>query len=138
MMTSGSPLTGVKQDGAKAVLWYYKAAEQGEADAQCSLAMCLETGNGVVRDKSESLKWYRKAAEQGYGTAQFNLGTYFFKGDGVPKDYVQAHVWWNLAAAQDYDNAREKLAILEKDMTPDQKAEAMKVASQLFQRAAKN
>ena len=56
---------GVKQDHAEAVRWYRKAAEQGDADAQCMLGVAYENGRGVKQDASEAVWWYRKAAEQG-------------------------------------------------------------------------
>ncbi len=55
----------------------------------------------------------------------------------MPKDLVQAHVWWNIAGAIGDADAKTKLAIIEKQMTPDQKAEAMKLARELFAKLPK-
>ena len=41
-----------------------KAAEQGDAAAQCSLAVCYMEGNGVVRDCCEAYKWFNLCAEE--------------------------------------------------------------------------
>ena len=70
-----------------------------------------------------------KAAEQGYALAQVNLGLLYANGQGVPQDYVQAHMWVNLAGAQmvvpGAINRRDKL---EKEMSPEQIAEAQRLA----------
>jgi hypothetical protein len=61
----------------------------------------------------------------------------YVKGDGVPKDTVLAHAWWNLAGANGFQNAKSFLIILERNMTTEQKADAMKIARELFQRFPK-
>ena len=61
---------GVKQDYSEAVKWYRKAAEQGNAKAQCLLGLMYTLGQGVSRDKSEAVNWFRKAARQGDTNAQ--------------------------------------------------------------------
>ncbi len=49
-------------------------------------------------------------------------------GDGVPQDYVKAHLWFNLAAAQGNEDARELRDLWAKKMTPEQIAEAQRLA----------
>ena len=124
---------GVPQDYAEAVKWYRKAAEQGDAFAQGRLGFMYDNGYGVPQDYAEAVKWYRKAAEQGDAVAQTSLGVMYYKGYGVPQDYVQAHMWFNLAAAGGdaaVDNAADSKVrdILAKKMTPDQLAEAQRMA----------
>ena len=82
---------------------YRKAAEQGDAEAQCKLGNCYYYGNGVDEDETEAIKWYRKAAEQGNEEAQNNLGNcyvrcgeYYYNGD----DYAEADKWYRQAAEQ--------------------------------------
>lgn len=55
----------VKQDYAKAVEWYQKAAELGVELAQYNLAGCYEEGHGVAKNRTIALDWYKKAAAQG-------------------------------------------------------------------------
>ena len=69
--------------------------------------------------------------------AQFNLGNAYVNGDGVPKDFVQSHVWWNIAGANGYEDAKKNLAIIEPEMTAEQKTEAMKLARELFEKMTK-
>ncbi len=79
-------------------------------------------------DYAAALRFSRLAAEQGVARAQFNLGNMFSKGLGVPQDFVHAHMWFDLAAEQDFDDARENREIVAKHMTPDQIAEAQRLA----------
>ena len=59
---------GVKQDYAKAVKWYTKAAEQGNVGAQTILGAFYEGKyfiNVVERDLSKAKEWFRKACDNG-------------------------------------------------------------------------
>ncbi|HDR2334007.1 TPA: SAM-dependent methyltransferase, partial [Enterobacter kobei] len=69
---------------------YRKAAEQGDAGAQCNLGLMYANGQGVVQDDQQAAAWFRKAAEQGYADAQCNLGVMYAEGRGVPQDALQA------------------------------------------------
>ena len=122
MYTNGR---GVPKDYAEAVKWYRKAADQGDAESQNNLGVMYDKGEGVPKDGAEAVKWFRKAADQGISVAQYNLGKMYKNGTGVPKDLVQAHVWWNIAGANGDKDAKKSLAIVEKEMTSDQKAEAL-------------
>ena len=64
---------GVSQDYSKAVEWYTKAAEQGNATAQCNLGYMYQYGYGVSQDYSKAVEWYTKAAEQGNESAEREL-----------------------------------------------------------------
>jgi hypothetical protein len=103
-------------------------AEQGDARAQFNLGLMYDTGEGVPQDDAEAVRWYRLAADQGDATAQYNLGLMYANGQGVPQDYVAAHMWLNLAAAQGNANASESRDIVANRMTPEQIAEAQRLA----------
>ena len=55
-------------------------ADQGDMDAQFSLGVMYDNGQGVIQDYKEAVKWYRLAADQGDAAAQFNLGYMFYEG----------------------------------------------------------
>jgi TPR repeat protein len=115
-------------DYATALKLLKPLAEQGNAEAQNQLGLMYGTGQGVPKDFAEAARWSRLAAEQGNTVGQASLGFMYEDGDGVPKDDVLAHMWFNLAAAQGYKDAdtyRDKTAEL---MTPDQIAEAQRMA----------
>jgi TPR repeat protein len=114
-----------------------KKAESGDAAAQFSLGLKYANGNGVPKDSAEAVKWYRRSADQGNFVAQTILGMMYRNGEGVPKDLVQAHVWWNIAGAAGNEGVKKHLATLEKEMTSDQKAEATKLARELFAKLPK-
>ncbi len=126
---------GIPQDSAEAVKWYHLAAEQGDAGAQFSLGGLYFYGAGVPRDLAEAVKWYRRAAERGDFEAQIQLGNMYENGVGLPQDYVLSHMWFNLAATHLPAGPNSMLGALnrdfiEKSMTPDQVAEAQRLASE--------
>ena len=79
-------------------------------------------------DHLEAVRSWRVIAEQGDRDGQYNMGVMYAVGNGVPQDYVLAHMWFNLAAAQgDADAAKERVKLARR-MTPDQVAEAQRMA----------
>ena len=90
------------------MLWYRKAAEQGNAGAQTRLGWLFARGEGVAEDDSQAVCWFRVAAERGDAGAQLSLGWMYAAGEGVPKDAVQAYAWYNLAAAQGQHGVSEE------------------------------
>ena len=108
-------------------------AEQGHAEAQTTLGLMYEYGQGVPQDYTEAVKWFRKAAEQGDTGAQHSLGFMYFLGRGVPQDYVQAYTWYTLAASRLPPGSFRDLAVKNREraaakMTPAQIAEAQRLA----------
>ena len=123
---------GVPQDYTEAAKWYRKAADQGDMSAQYNLGRMYDNGRGVPKDYAEAVQWYRKAADQGHADAQNKLGLMYILGQGVGQDYVFAHMWLNLAAprlpASERVMAEKKRDIIASMMTPDQIAEAQRLA----------
>ena len=66
--------------------------------------------------------------------AQFNLGIMYAKGQGVPEDPVRAYRWLNLAAAGGFEPARKIRDLVKKLMTPQQIAEAQRMAREWYQK----
>ena len=99
-------------------------ADQGDAQAQYNLALMYDTGEGVAKDYAEAARWYRLAAEQGDASAQYNLARKYFVGEGVLKDPTSAHMWLNIASANGDESASKKRDDIEKEMTPEQIADA--------------
>ena len=73
-----------------------------------------------------------QAADPENTAAQFDLGVKYATGQGVPQDYVQAHMWFNLAASRSTgemrEDAVERRDQIANEMTPDQLAEAQRLA----------
>ena len=101
-------------------------ATKGEAWAQSNLGGMYVNGEGVLQDYAEAVKWFKLAAAQGSEMAQYNLGRMYAIGQGVPIDYVRAHMWFNLVAVKGAGGKNRD--ILAKKMTPQQIAEAQKLA----------
>ena len=81
---------GAPQDNAKAVKWYRKAADQGDARAQWHLGLMYHLGEGVPQDNAEAVKWFRKAADQGDASGQFSLGAMYHSGLwGTPESWLR-------------------------------------------------
>ncbi len=91
------------------------AAEQGDREAQFTLAEMYQNGEGVERDDAEAVRWFHLAAEQGHADAhanlrmaarqgdidvQFSLGEMYENGEGVPQDDAEAARWYRMAAEQ--------------------------------------
>jgi TPR repeat protein len=61
-------------DYEKAVLYFTKAVEKGDAGAMYRLGGMYSKGRGVPRDNAKALEWLHKAADAGYDTAMNTLG----------------------------------------------------------------
>jgi TPR repeat protein len=85
-----------KSDYIEAVKWYRKAAERGNAKAQCFLGHCYVYGSGVAEDEVEAVKWFHKSAESGYANAQRWLGDFYER----TQDYISAIKWYRKGAEQ--------------------------------------
>ncbi len=104
--------------------WCSKAAAQGNAQAQCRLAIILsdrqafssavESGDSnsyadgkyLPKDNQRAASLLRKSAEQGYANAQYELARFYAVGIGVAQDHREARHWYNRAAEQGHEEAR--------------------------------
>lgn len=117
----------VKRDYSKAVEYYRKAGDMGDAWGYFDLACMYDNGQGVPQSDSTAVEYYQKAAELGNADACFSLALMYGDGQGVPQDYQKAIEYYQKAAdmghavaflalgvlyengqgvAQDYDKAR--------------------------------
>jgi TPR repeat protein len=124
---------GVPKDDALAMIWFRKAANQGEPVALFNLGLAYDKGDGVPQDFAQAAVWYRKAADKGNVFAQINLGSIYTRGEGVPKDYVLAYTWADLAASRAQDDETREVAAKNRDnlvqgMSPEQIAAARRMA----------
>ena len=88
---------GVEKNEENAVVWYKKAAEQGNAEAQCALGECYQqAGNAEM-----AFQQYMVAArDYGRPEAQFEVARCYQNGTGVEKNEENAVVWYKKAAEQ--------------------------------------
>ena len=92
-------------------------------------------------DHDAAFKPCNKAAKLGgVASAEYRVGFMYDNGDGVPEDDVLAFMWLNLATAQGYyekndehrirfEKAEHAIDILRKELTPEQIAEAERMAT---------
>lgn len=102
---------GVVQDFDQSAKWFRIPAEQGQADAQRTLAVLHLSGQGVPKDYRQAAYWYRKAAEQEDEISQYSLGNRYFYGEGVAQDMAEATAWWRKAAEKGHIKAQYYLAV---------------------------
>jgi TPR repeat protein len=100
---------GVPKDEAAGVLWYRKAAELNEADAQLFLGDLYWDGKGVEESRSKALEWYIKAAEQKHPRAAAYAGDCYDKGMGTAVDHRRAKYFYEIAAQADDAYGQVKL-----------------------------
>ena len=85
----------------------------------------------LANDVNRAIEELKKIANQGDVEAQKYLaGMYRNGGQGLPQNYVKAHMYYSLAAASGDSEAAGKRGIVERKMTPEQIAEAEKLASE--------
>jgi len=106
----------------------------GSAVAQAGLGKMYYDGEGILQDYAEAIKWWHKAADHGNNFAQFHLGAAYLSGHGVPEDYILAYMWTILAIRNGHERAQINRASLTKLLTPDQIAEAQKLAREWQER----
>lgn len=119
-----------RQDYPTALKLLQPLADQGNAVAQTIMGMVYDNN----KDYAEAVKWYRKAADQGDAESQQFLAYCYSHGNGVQQDYVQAYMWHVISAqalsGSDKDLDTAVLDSLAKKMTPEQIAEAKKLAAE--------
>jgi TPR repeat protein len=55
----------IKKDEVEAAKWYFRAANQNDAEAQLGLGYCYYSGQGVPKNPVEAAKWFELAHAQG-------------------------------------------------------------------------
>jgi TPR repeat protein len=74
---------GVSRDYSEALRWFRRAADQGEANAECSLGSMTYHGRGVQQDDAVAANLFRRAADQGLARAEYDLGYCITTGKGL-------------------------------------------------------
>lgn len=112
------------QNYKKAVEWFEKAANSGNADAMYIMKMLdestpldkfyFEEGRRYyIRNAyKEAFEYFRKAADFGNSDAMYYLGCFYKNGEGVTKDILRARFWYKKAAERGDAHAEWQLARL--------------------------
>jgi TPR repeat protein len=117
---------------AKAYKIFSAEANKGNPDAQLSLGLMYNRGDGDVRqDYPEAVKWYSAAAEKGNVNALANLAIMHLNGTGVPQNYINGYALSSLAASYGNPEAKANMEIAARKMSPAQIEEALKLAQEI-------
>jgi TPR repeat protein len=116
----------------KALQWYTKAADGGNAEAQNELGFIYYSGKGVTRDLAKGAAYFVKAAQLNLPIAQYNAGLVYFSGNGVESvDLAKAYGWMSLASANGYAPASSARDYIEPMLTTDELRQAQNFADQI-------
>jgi len=91
---------------------FFKSAEHGNAEAQCSVAICYSKGEGVKKNEKKAFIWFSKSAEQGNAEAQYNLGCCYEYGLGIEINKKNAYTWYLQSATQGHVEAKKRFDYL--------------------------
>lgn len=98
-------------------------AEKGDVNAQASLGVMYQYGQGMERNYLEANKWYRLASDHGHPVAMSNLAFMYAWGQGVTKNVVIGYALWKVSANVKRDiegPAAKNYGKLAKSMTPQE------------------
>jgi TPR repeat protein/serine/threonine protein kinase len=96
----------------KAVEYFQKAADGGNASGEMYLGRLYALGNGVEHDFDRARGWFEKSAAAGNVEAMDNLGFLYDNGFGVTQNYKQAGQWYRKAADAGNFDAMVRLGVL--------------------------
>ncbi len=92
---------------------YTELANQGDADAQTSLAFMHQNAQGCEVDEQKTLELYIKASEQNQPYAFFNLAILYANGlGGVEYNQLRAHELFMEAATREVPPAMYEVALM--------------------------
>lgn len=76
----------------------YRAAVNGDVNAQFELGMLFIQGDAVRKDFTRGVEWLQRAAEQDHIGAQLQLADMYLRGVELQQDAVEAFQWYLRAA----------------------------------------
>ncbi|KAL1970204.1 hypothetical protein VTN77DRAFT_5364 [Rasamsonia byssochlamydoides] len=123
-------LMGCPVDARQSIIWYTRAAAQGEHQSELALSGWYLTGaEGILQQSdTEAYLWARKAASAGLPKAEYAMGYFTEVGIGVPSNLEDAKRWYWKAASQNFPKARERLEELKKGGSRMQKTRVSRSA----------
>lgn len=106
---------GVVKDLPKALEWFQKSADGGNAWGQWNLGKLYANGRGVPRDQKKAFGLFAKAGEQHHGAATHDLAACYEYGIGTEKDIEKAVELYQKAAALGNEDSNARL----KELAPN-------------------
>jgi type III secretion protein C len=99
------------RDAQRAMPWYDRAAEQGNADALARLGELNYDGSGIPRDLDRARSLFKQAADKGSALAEFRLAGMTETGLGSRADSAEALRLYQSAADKGQIDAMIRLAM---------------------------
>lgn len=93
-----------------AIIWYTRAAEEGDEDSIYVLGFMAFVGEGQEKNYAEAMRWFRKGAALDQAKSMEGLSILYSEGAGVPVDDKEAVRWLRLAAERGSSVAMLNLA----------------------------
>ena len=90
-------------------------AQQGDAEAQCTLGFCLLGSKYAEKDMQKALEWLHKSAEQECSDAQTILGIIYYSDSfkGVKQNKEEGKYWFQRASKNGCEYAKSWLRTIE-------------------------
>lgn len=92
------------KDYVRAMEWYKKGFENGDADCACNVGLMFEQGLGVRQDYGKAAEWYQKGVDNSDVSSMGGLASLYYRGEGIPKDEEKARELINKAEKVANDN----------------------------------
>jgi TPR repeat protein len=89
---------GIKQNEQDALIWYTRAADQGNSEGQFKAGLYHLMGYGCDQNEKEAFAFYLKAANQDHEGGCFSLAEMYESGWGVEANKEEAKNWYKKAA----------------------------------------
>lgn len=109
LRTRDSKEGGRRDDYRRALIYLYKAAEQGNVKAVRRLAHLYRDGDYVEKGRAKANELYIRAAKAGDAWSLYEVGKCYLEGDEVKKNIMEAKRLLTLAADKEVEDARELL-----------------------------
>lgn len=126
---------GVPRNYGKALEWYGKAAQAGQAGGYYNVGVCYEVGMGTAPDMAKAVQSFNKAADLGLAQAMYKLSAVYISGSGVSPDMNKGISWLGKAADAGLGQAANELGMVYLSGLLGQKKNEKK-ALEMFSKAA--
>ncbi|PAJ73057.1 energy transducer TonB [Pseudoalteromonas sp. NBT06-2] len=92
----------IESTNGEHINWYYKAAINGNYDAQLRLVHCFENGEGCQPSRDKAFAWLVRASETQNARAQFQLAITYLNYESIHYDVTKAAALLKLATLHEY------------------------------------
>lgn len=98
---------GIQQDDTKALIWYEKAANQGNTKSQFKMGQFHSEGRGVEQNHIKAIYWYERAASKNHLLSLLKLAIIYQDGlHDIEQDHSKALILFKNVANQGFINAQ--------------------------------